>query len=137
MKLLMFNTKEFWFRTFRKTVELAEEAEGEEGVEDALVVFINVEKQDEERVGKVVKKAVNNIHWLARKVGRRKVVLHAFAHLSDSKSSVAFAREAIEGMRERLVMRGYEALVTPFGYFLEFRIHVLGESLAKVWKDVS
>lgn len=137
MKLLMFNTKEFWYKTFERTIEAAEDFEEEEKIENTLVIFINAEKEDEEKSGKVVKKAVGNIAWLARKTDRRRVVLHAFAHLSSSKSSVEFAEKTIKNIKDKLEAKGYDVSTTPFGYFLEFKIHVMGESLAKVWKDIS
>lgn len=137
MKLLMFNTKEFWYRTFSKTLEDAEEIEKEETIKDAIVVFANVEKEDEAKMGRIVRKTVKNITWLAGKTGRDRVVLHSFAHLSDSKSSVEFAREVFRTIEDRLRGKGYKVSVTPFGYFLEFRLHVSGESLAKVWKALT
>jgi len=64
------------------------------------------------------------------------VVLHSFAHLSDSKLSVMFAEEVFRLIMEKLNAKGLETNMTTFGYFLEFKIHVRGESLAKVWKSI-
>ncbi len=137
MKLLMFNVKEFWYKTFSKTLEDVEKIEKEETIEDTLVVFANVERRDEERTARIIRKTVKNITWLAGKTGRNRIVLHSFAHLSESKSSVEFARKVLRTIEDRLRDKGYEVFVTPFGYFLEFKLHVLGESLAKVWKALS
>jgi len=134
----MFNVEGFWYKTFRKTLEdVEEEIEKEETVKDAIVVFANVEKEDEEKMSRTIRKTLKNITWLAGKTSRNKIVLHSFAHLSDSKSSVEFAREVLESIEDRLKNKGFEVFITPFGYFLEFKIHVLGESLAKVWKALS
>jgi len=38
-------------------------------------------------------------------------------------------------VKERLQRTGYEVIVTPFGYFNEFKMHVAGDSLAKVFKE--
>jgi hypothetical protein len=95
-----------------------------------------VESEDEPRQDVVVKKAVAHICWLARKTDRKKVVLHSFAHLSHSKSSVEFAGSTIKAIEARLNAKWLEAEMTPFGYFLEFEIHVKGDSLAKVWKSI-
>jgi predicted urease superfamily metal-dependent hydrolase len=130
----MFNTGEFWYRTYSETIEYTERINKEEIVKDSLVIFIHVEKEDEEKAGEITKKAVDNIAWLARKTSRNKIVLHSFAHLSNSKSSVEFAQKMLETIQDGLKGKGYEVAITPFGYFLEFRIHVMGESLAKVWK---
>ena len=136
MKLLMFDTNEFWYKPFSKTLETAQTAADEAAFADSLVIFINVEEEDELRQDKSLRKAAENILWLAKKTGRAKVVLHSFAHLSESKSGVEFAEAALKGIRDRLTAKGLEVAITPFGYFLEFRIHVKGESLAKVWKSV-
>lgn len=137
MKLLMFNVKEFWYKTFSKTLQDVEENEREETIQDTLVVFGNVEMEDEEKLARIVRKTVKNITWLAGKTGRNRVVLHSFAHLSESKSSVKFAEKVFKSIEDRLRNKGYDVLVTPFGYFLEFKLHVLGESLAKVWKVIN
>lgn len=136
MKLLMFDTNDFWYKTFGKTVETAETCDREESTTDSLVIFINVEKEDEARRDKVVKKAVNNICWLAKKTDREKVVLHSFGHLSESKSSIEFAEDVIKTIKDKLSAKGLETSMTPFGYLFEFKIHVKGESLAKVWKSI-
>ncbi len=136
MKLLMFDTHEFWYKTYSKTVENAESTDREDRVENALVVFLQSEQEDEARQNEVLRKAVDNITWLARKNGRSRVVLHSFAHLSDSKSSIEFAKTMLESIKEKLSSKGFAASSTPFGYFLEFKIHVRGESLAKVWKAI-
>jgi hypothetical protein len=133
----MFNVKEFWYKTFRKTLSDVKEYEKEDTVKDAIIVFANVEKEDEEKKDKILKKTVKNITWIARKTKRNRIVLHAFAHLSKSKSSTQFAETLFEAMDKSLRNRGYEVFITPFGYFLEFKLHVLGESLAKVWKQVN
>jgi hypothetical protein len=100
-------------------------------------VFANVEREDQEQTTGIIRKAVKNILWLAKKTSRSRIVLHSFAHLSDSKSSVEFAVKVFEAIEDRLTQKGYEVSSTPFGYFLEFKIHVLGESLAKVWKTLN
>jgi hypothetical protein len=136
MKLLMFDTNDFWYKTFSKTIESAETCDKEESTMNSLVIFINVEKEDEAQKDKVVKKAVNNISWLAKKTDREKVVLHSFGHLSESKSSIEFADDTIKTIKNKLTAKGFETSMTPFGYLFEFKIHVKGESIAKVWKSL-
>ena len=36
---------------------------------------------------------------------------------------------------QRLINAGFNVMVTPFGYFNEFKMHVAGDSLAKVFKE--
>lgn len=136
MKMLMFDTEYFWFDTFSKTLESVEDIEKEEKIEYTAVVFIHVELEDEERKNKVVKSAVKTLKWYLNKVNKEKIVLHSFAHLSSSTSSPELAAEIVSEIKEKLENKGIEAYTTPFGYFSEFSIHVRGESLAKVFKDI-
>jgi hypothetical protein len=136
MKLLMFGANEFWYKTFSKTVDTVRNIDEEKQVQDAVVIFVNVEKEDENRKEEVSSQAAGNIRWLAKKNNINKVVLHSFAHLSDSKSSIEFANDIINSIKQKLSSKGIETYITPFGYFLEFKIHVKGDSLAKVWKAI-
>jgi len=133
----MFNVREFWYKTYTKTLKEVKDVDKEVSIKDAIVVFANVEREDQEQTASTIRKAVKNILWLARKTGKSRIVLHSFAHLSDSKSSVEFAGKVFEAIEDKLTQKGYEVSSTPFGYFLEFKIHVLGESLAKVWKALN
>jgi len=135
MKLLMFYTKEWWYKTASKTLEDVPHDEKEESVRDAVVIFFHCEAEDEEKYGGVVQKFVKNTKWLAGKFNVRNVVLHSFNHLSTSKSSAEFAGRLLEEVRLRLEGTGYAVMQTPFGYFNEFRMHVAGDSLAKVFKE--
>lgn len=136
MKMLLFDTEYFWYDTFSKTLASVEDAEKKEKIENTAVVFIHVELEDEERKDKVVKNAVKNFKWYLNKVNKEKIVLHSFAHLSSSVSSPEFAAEIISEIKGKLENKGIEVHTTPFGYFSEFSIHVRGESLAKVFKEI-
>jgi len=136
MKLLMFNTNEFWYRTFEKTVDNATSEDREERIKDALLIYLHVEEEDEGEPEKKVRKAADNVLWLAKKTGRNRIILHSFAHLSDSRSSVEGAEKIILKLHDRLREKGYDVSTTPFGYLLEFSLHVRGESLARVWKSL-
>jgi hypothetical protein len=131
----MFYTQEWWYRTASKSLPDAPDTEKEESLPGAAVVFFHAEAEDELKRESVLKKFVKNTKWIAGKFATKKVVLHSFNHLSNSKSSAPFARELLEEAVERLERTGYTVQVTPFGYFNEFRMHVAGDSLAKVFKE--
>jgi Archaea-specific editing domain of threonyl-tRNA synthetase len=135
MKLLMFYTKEWWFKTASKTLADFPDDDREDSTKGAVVIFFHCEAEDEDKFEGVVQKFVKNSKWLAGKFGTKKVVLHSFNHLSGSKSSPEFARKLLEEVRLRLERTGYEVMTTPFGYFNEFKMHVAGDSLAKVFKE--
>ena len=136
LKLLMFHAKEFWYKTSRKNIPMAEDVEKEESFSNVSLIFIHAEEKDELERDKVLRKALKNILWHARKCGADKVVLHSFAHLSSSKSSPEFAYEAIKWLENKIASKGVPVFTTPFGYFLEFKLHVGGESIARVYKEL-
>lgn len=135
MKLLMFYTKEWWYKTAAKTLETVPDREIEESMRDAVVIFFHSEAEDESRSDSIREKFVKNAKWLAGKFKTRNVVLHSFNHLSSSKSSPHFAKLLLDDVMIRLERTGYTVMQTPFGYFNEFRMHVAGDSLAKVFKE--
>jgi len=135
MKLLMFYTKEWWYKTASKTLETVPDIEIEESITDAVVIFFHCEAEDEEKYGSVCEKFVKNVKWLAGKFSTKNVVLHSFNHLSSSKSSPVFAKRLLDDVIIKLERTGYTVMQTPFGYFNEFKMHVAGDSLAKVFKE--
>ncbi|MDW7733131.1 MAG: threonyl-tRNA synthetase editing domain-containing protein [Methanolobus sp.] len=136
MKMLMFDTEHFWFDTFSKGLDHVDDVQREEEIDNAAVVFIHAEEDDETRKDKVIKSAMANLKWYLNKVNKERIVLHSFAHLSSSKSSPDFAEDIISALKDKLEKRGIDVHTTPFGYFSEFSIHVRGESLAKVFKEI-
>ena len=137
MKILMFYVHEFSWKPFAKVLNLTDlSSQEEEKVNDALVIFYHVEREDIERAKKVIEKLVKNIKWLARKFGTSKVVLHSFNHLSDSKAEPEEVLLLINKAKERLSRGGFDLYETPFGWLNEWKMHVAGESLAKVFKAI-
>ena len=136
MKLILFYSPSFWFKTYQKVLEQVKDQDMEANCQDAVVVFYHVEAEDLERRGKVLTKFIKNIKWLAGKFDSKTVVLHSFNHLSKSKAPADFAGKLVQDARERLERSGYSVTMTPFGYLNEWKLHVAGDSLAKVFKEI-
>ncbi len=136
MRLLMFMAQRFWWRSYSKTLEDVEDVQVEETVTEAAVIFMQVEAKDAAVREDVFRKALKNIKWLANKRGLTRVVLHSFTHLGGENAEPEFAAALITELADRLRATGYEARITPFGYFNEWELKVYGESLGKVWKEV-
>jgi len=135
MKLLLFYAHSFFYQTAVKSLPTVPDVEQRENCAEAAVVFFHVEAEDIDKRSKVVQKFVKNVKWLCGKFSTKKVVLHSFNHLSGSKADPDFSRELLDEVAKRLKRTGYQVMVTPFGYFNEFKIHVAGDSLAKVFKE--
>jgi len=135
MKLLLFQAKKFYWKSFSKTLDDVPEQEVAETVTDALVIFLHAEAEDEANP-KLETKAIKNIKWLANKRNLKNIVLHSFTHLSGSTASPEFAQDLLNRLDERLTNTGYQVWQTPFGYFCEWDLAVYGDSLAKVFKEI-
>jgi hypothetical protein len=57
----MYNVREFWYKTFSNTVEHVDELHKEDTINDAVVGFTNVEKEDEEQPSRIIRKTVRTI----------------------------------------------------------------------------
>ena len=135
MKLLLFFAHSFSYETAAKSLTTVPDASKNETIKDAVVVFFHVEAEDVEKSSKVVQKFVKNVKWLCGKFAVKNVVLHSFNHLSSSKAEPDFSKEILDEVVLRLERTDYQVMVTPFGYFNEFNLHVAGASLAKVFKE--
>jgi hypothetical protein len=136
MKLLMFQAKQFRFRTYQKILETVPDLEAEELIQEGAVIFMQAEVRDESNRAGVFSRTLKNIKWLANKRGLKNVVLHSFTHLGGKTAPADFAQPFIEELADRLKHSGYQVWITPFGYVCEWDLSVYGESLAKVFKDV-
>ncbi len=136
MKILMFYAPLFWYRTHQKTLPDVPDREEEHECRNSVVIFFHAEAHDEDRQAAVVEKWVKNAKWLARKFDTTTVVLHSFNHLAPTKASPETARALTEAVHRRLERTGFTVVQTPFGYLNEWKIHVAGDSLAKVFKDL-
>lgn len=135
MKLLLFFAHSFSYETAEKGLPDIPDIAKKESVRDAVVIFFQVEKEDTEKMSKVVQKFVKNAKWLSGKFATKNIVLHSFNHLSSSKAEPDFSKRLLDEVAARLERVGFRVMVTPFGYFNEFNIHVAGDSLAKVFKE--
>ena len=91
MKVLVIYCKSFSFHPATKTLPTIEDVTEGKAFADCIVAFIQVEAEDEEKeLSGREKKLVNHLKWTARKNNTNTIILHSFAHLSDSKASITY-----------------------------------------------
>lgn len=135
MKLLLIYCTRFAYQPNVQSLDQADEAEAGH-FENVQTAFIQAEAEDEEREKEVAKKLLKNLKWVCGKNGTKKVILHSFAHLSDSKADPDFAKRFFDHIQERLENVDYEVYQTPFGHFLDLDMQAPGFSLARVFKSL-
>jgi len=136
MKLLMIYMNKFSFKPIIKTIESMPDFSEKKEFENIQAAFIQVEKQDEENETPVKKKLLKNLKWIAGKNNTKHIILHSFAHLSESKAEPEFTMSLFNNIAERLTDSGFQVEQTPFGYFLDLNIDAPGYSLARVFKNL-
>lgn len=136
MKLLLIYCNNFAYNPTIKTVDDAPDNTLPAQYDNVQVAFIQVEKEDIDRESEVEKKLVKNLKWICGKNGSKTVILHSFAHLSDSKADPAFTKLLFDKAEARMMNAGYNVHQTPFGYFLDLQIDAPGFSLARIFKSI-
>ena len=133
----MIYCKSFSYHPASKTLVDIEDVTFGENYSECIAAFIQVEEDDESKeLSGREKKLVNHLKWTARKNNTNTIILHSFAHLSDSKASVDYTRSLFNLAQKRLQNGGYTANQTPFGYFLDLSIEAPGFSLARIWASL-
>ena len=132
----MIYSNKFAYKPAIKNLENAEEITEKRSFENCLVAYIQAEEQDEENINSIEKKLVKNLKWAAKKNNTNYIILHSFAHLSESKASAEFTKELFNMAEKRLKNANYQTAQTPFGYFLDLEVNAPGFSLARIFKSL-
>lgn len=119
-----------------KTIDSMPDENEPKSYSNVQTAFIQVEAEDSENETAVKKKLLKNLKWISGKNNTKKIVLHSFAHLSESKAEPEFTKSLFDDVQQRLENSGFEVSQTPFGYFLDLNVVAPGYSLARVFKDI-
>jgi len=106
-------------------------------VDEALLVLVSVEKQDETSPENISKRAEEEIAKLARQLNVSTVVLHPFAHLFGELSKPEVAMSVLKLTEEKLVQEGIKVIRTPFGWFNTLELKAKGHPLSRVARIIS
>lgn len=135
MKLLIIFCEKFTYTPTIKTLDEYPEVESGRHHKNALVALIHAEEKDEEDIKGTETKMVKNLKWAAKKNNTNQVVLHSFAHLSESKANASFTKELFDRVEERMNKADYLCSQTAFGYFMDLDIKAPGVSQARIFKS--
>jgi len=139
VKVLMIHADYFKYEAIEKT-RISEEVDEDERVGGVngpvLVVFVCSEKIDERDPPLIARRTVESIIDIAKQVNVRNIVLHSFAHLSDSLSSPDIAKRVINEINQMLKSSGYYSSKTPFGWRDTFELRAKGHPVSKVSRKI-
>lgn len=138
MKLLLIHTDFIEYETKKPAAKFAEELPGnhkKDRLEEALAVFIAVEKVDEAQQDLAVQQAVGEIKDVAGQVKTNRVMLYPYAHLSRDLGSPPAAK-AILAALENALKPAFEVKRSPFGWYKSFTLTCKGHPLSELSREV-
>jgi threonyl-tRNA synthetase len=138
MQILLIHSDYIEYETKRSTpvAEKIEENLKKGRMEEALTVFIAVEKNDEENIEFAAKQTAAEIKKVTEQVKTNRVMLYPYAHLSPSLSSPEAAIEALRKLEELLKEAAFEVKRAPFGWYKSFTIKCKGHPLSELSRTI-
>lgn len=138
MRLLTIHSDFLEYKPLQKAIPKPEEAElVAKRVDDCLVTFISVEKEDEGNPSLVAERAVAEIEDVARQVSANRLVVYPWVHLTSTPSAHDAALSILKDIEERLRNKGkYEVTRAPFGYYKQFTIKCKGHPLSELSREI-
>jgi threonyl-tRNA synthetase len=140
MRLLLVHADRFEYEAREKAVkepEPLDESHKKGALENGLVVFSTVEKNDEQEPEQIATNAASSIEEVLGWLKTRKVMVYPYAHLSTSLASREPAISILKGLEEKLAQKGYEVSRSPFGWYKSFTITAKGHPLSELSRTIT
>lgn len=135
MRFLSFHVNHFWYKVTKKgrskVIEEITEENKENRVENALVLFISMEKRDEEDT-QIIEKGIAEIEKITNQLKIKNLVILPFAHLFGQLSSLEYAFDAFKKIESILNSKNYSVIRLPFGWFNELEMKAKGHPLSRI-----
>ena len=137
MQILLIHSDHIEYQVKKKT-PVAEEIEDDMrqgSLDEALTVFIAVEKADESDPVKAVATTVEEIKKVAEQVKVKNIMLYPYAHLSSSLSSPKVAVKVLKDL-EAALKDDFNIKRAPFGFYKSFEIKCKGHPLSELSRTI-
>lgn len=105
-------------------------------MDEVLVAFITVEKDDRDRLQAVATQASNDIMETAKKVGAERIMLYPYAHLSRELSDAETGKKMLREMEKLVSNSGWQVHRAPFGWYKAFKISCKGHPLSELSREM-
>ena len=139
MRILLIHADHFEYTSKEKAIKKPEELTSENKqalMNEVLVAFCTVEKEDEKNSNEICKKAVESIKEVARLVKTDDIVIYPYAHLSSDLGSPDVAIPLLANVEKTLKSDGLEVKRSPFGYYKSFKLHCKGHPLSELSRNI-
>ncbi len=137
MKLLLIHSDYIEYEVKNKAISNPEEIKlKKDRLEEALTVFIAVEKIDEKSPNQTVIDASKEIEKTAEQLKVKNIMLYPYAHLSSNLGSPKIAKEILVELEYNLNNKYYNVKRSPFGWYKAFKISCKGHPLSELSRDI-
>lgn len=139
MRILLIHSDYLNYNVKNKTpvAEEIEDAKKQGAFDESLVVFTDVEKDDENNPQGIVKNLVKEVIKTNDQVKAENIVLYPYAHLSSSLSSPKVAVQVLKDAEETLIGEGLNVKRVPFGWYKAFEISCKGHPLSELSRTIT
>ena len=140
MRLLLIHADRFEYETREKAVkepEHLDESHKKGALENGLVVFSTVEKNDEQEAEQVAANAAASIEEVLGWLKTKRVMVYPYAHLSTNLASRESAISILKTLEEKLAEGGFEVTRSPFGWYKSFMITAKGHPLSELSRTIT
>jgi threonyl-tRNA synthetase len=136
---LLFIHADFMEYESKKKTKFAEEFEDDkkkERIEEALVIFTSVEKEDEGFSEDLIGHYIKNLKEIADQLQVNRIVIYPYVHLTNNPSDPKFARDLVKELEIAVKEKGYEVFRSPFGWYKSFVISAKGHPLSELSREI-
>ncbi|RLF48006.1 MAG: threonine--tRNA ligase, partial [Thermoplasmata archaeon] len=102
-------------------------------VDNALVCFVSVEREDNEYSAVL---GAEEIMKIARDINPSKILIYPYAHLSTKLAGPDIALEVLKELENRIRGRGLDTIRAPFGWYKEFTLECWGHPLSEAFREI-
>ena len=137
MKLLLIHSDYIEYEVKDKAIKQPEETKlKKDRFDEALTVFIAVEKIDEKNPSQSVKQAISEIVKTAEQLKVKNIMLYPYAHLSSDLARPKKAQETLIELEFELKQKNFNVKRSPFGWYKAFKISCKGHPLSELSREI-
>ncbi|MBN2600073.1 MAG: threonine--tRNA ligase [Candidatus Thermoplasmatota archaeon] len=137
MKLLLIHSDFIEYEVKDKAIPHPEDTEKtKDRLDEALTVFIAVEKVDEQAPTQAVEEASKEIVKTAEQLKVKNIMLYPYAHLSSNLASAKAGKDILVQLEGEVKKQDFTVKRSPFGWYKAFTISCKGHPLSELSREI-
>ncbi|HWR64340.1 MAG TPA: threonine--tRNA ligase [Candidatus Thermoplasmatota archaeon] len=137
MKLLLIHSDFIEYEVKERAIPHPEETSTtKDRLDEALTVFIAIEKVDEKAPLQAVEEACKEIIKTAEQLKVKNIMLYPYAHLSSDLASAKAAKDILIQLEHEVKKQDFIVKRSPFGWYKAFTISCKGHPLSELSREI-